>query len=142
MRLARLVLLPILILAAASPALAQEEPKADELKKMYADALSQLKSVQDRRNELSHANEELTARVKDLEAKLAAANGQLDTLKKDVAASAEKTFYLRSHYAAWQGFLQLYPEIVSRWKTYLGTGLTLPKPSTSADDNWPFDFAG
>jgi septal ring factor EnvC (AmiA/AmiB activator) len=141
MRLARSVFLTIL-LTATVPSLAQEDPKADELKKMYDNAMSQLKSVQDRRNELAQANDALNARVKELEAKLATTEAELDTLRKDAAAYAEKTFYLRSHYAAWQGFLQVYPEIVSRWKTYLGSGLTLPKPTQPADDNWPFDMEG
>ena len=76
MRLARLLPLALPLLFAAFPSIgfAQDEPKPDELKKMYADALSQLKSVQDRRNELAQANEALTAKVKDLETKLATTN--------------------------------------------------------------------
>ncbi len=142
MRLARLLPLVFLAILPTTNVRAQDEPKPDELKKMYADALTQLKSVQDRRNELAQANEALTAKVKDLDAKLTTTTEELATLKKDVAAYTEKSFFLRSHYAAWQGFLQSYPELISRWKMYLGTGLIVPKPSPSADDNWPFDMAG
>jgi chromosome segregation ATPase len=141
MRFARLMLLTTFLLTSTT-AMAQEEPKPEELKKMYADALGQLKSVQDRRNELSHANDELRTKLKDLESKLAVANAQLDALKKDAAVYGEKTFFLRAHYAAWQGFLQVYPDVVSRWKHYLGVGLTLLKPVDGADDNWPFNMDG
>lgn len=125
----------------AVPAMAQDEPKPEQLKKMYDEALSQLKSVQDRRNQLSNENEQLAAKVKELETKLAAAETEAAELKRDAAGFAEKTFYLRSHYAAWQGFLQHYPEIVSRWRLFLGSNLAVPRPTSEADA-WPFDMAG
>ncbi len=132
-----LFILPFLV----GPAIAQEEPKPEQLRKMYDEALSQLKSVQDRRNQLSNENEILTEKLKTLEAKMAATQTELDTLKKEAAGYAEKTYYLRAHYAAWQGFLQRYPEIVSRWRLFLGANLSIPRP-TNETDAWPFDMNG
>jgi septal ring factor EnvC (AmiA/AmiB activator) len=148
MRLVRRLVLPLLFATfilhfVTSSAVAQDEPKPDQLKKMYDDAIAQLKNAQDRRNDLAAENEKLAARVKELEGKLSATQGQFDAIKKDAAVYAEKTFYLRSHYAAWQGFLQIYPEILSRWKLYLGTGMVVPKPvEGGANDAWPFDVSG
>ena len=135
----RLILL--IVASLASPALAQDDRKPDQLRKMYDDALAQLKSVQDRRNELSQENEKLTAKLKELEAKVAAAEGELASLKKEAAGAAEQTYFLRAHHAAWQSFMARYPDLVSKWRLYLGNPLLLPQ-STDADEAWPFDMAG
>jgi septal ring factor EnvC (AmiA/AmiB activator) len=125
----------------ATPAFAQDEPKPEQLKKMYDEALSQLKSVQDRRNQLANENEQLAAKVKELEARLATAQAEAAELRKEAAGYAEKTYYLRAHYAAWREFLQRYPEIVSRWRLFLGSNLSTPRP-TNETDAWPFEMAG
>ena len=132
----RLVLISAFL---AAPALAQDEPKANQLKKMYDDALAQLKAVQDRRNELAKENEALAERVKALETQVAAAQSELTTLKLAAAGVAEKTFYLRAHYAAWQGFLERYPDLLAKWRGYLGTSLMVPS-NEDAGDAWPFDL--
>ena len=39
---------------------------------------------------------------------------------------AERTYFLRSHFAAWQGFVGRYPELKARWKHFLETDLLNP----------------
>lgn len=131
----------LILLSIACPALAQDDRKPDQLRKMYDDALAQLKSVQDRRNELSQENEKLTVKLKELEAKLAATDVELVSLKKEAAGVAERTFFLRAHHAAWLSFMERYPDLVSKWRLYLGAPLLVPQ-SADADDAWPFDMAG
>ena len=100
-------------------ALAQDANNPEQLKKLYADALAQLKAAQDRKNELATQNEQLTAKVADLQKQLDAARGEMLELKRQDAENAEKSFYLRSHHAAWQTFVERYPELKARWKHFL-----------------------
>jgi hypothetical protein len=62
----------------------------------------------------------LTAKVADLQKQLAASQDQLQSLKHEVADNADRTYYLRAYHAAWQKFLTRYPEVMARWKLYLG----------------------
>lgn len=102
---------------------AQEAPNPEQLKKMYDDALAQLKAAQDRKNELATQNEQLTAKVAGLQKELDTIRGEVLELKRRDAESAEKTFYLRSHFAAWRGFVERYPGLKARWKRFLETDL-------------------
>src|SRR3954468_16827908 len=99
----------------ATFAFAQDGGSPEQLKKLYDDALAQLKAAQDRKNELAQQNEQLTAKVTDLEKQLDQVRGEVLELRRHDAESAEKTFFLRSHYAAWQGFVENYPELKARW---------------------------
>jgi predicted nuclease with TOPRIM domain len=83
-----------------------------DLRKMYQDALAQLKESQDRKNQLASENTKLTAHVADLEKQLAAA-------KRQTAEYQQQTFFLRAHYASWQVFVQSYPDILERWRQYI-----------------------
>lgn len=102
-----------------TPCLAQEPSNPEQLKKMYGDALAQLKAAQDRKNELASQNEQLTARVAELQKQLDQARGEMLDLKRQDAENAEKSFYLRSHHAVWQSFLERYPDLKLRWKLFL-----------------------
>ena len=145
------------LLGAAGPALAQDEPRGDELKKMYDQALDQLKSAQQRKNQLATDNDRLKGKLAAVQQQLDAANAamgdlhkQLDVangglgdlqrqldganltladLRREASAFAERTYYLRSHYAAWQEFMELQPELASRWNSFLEDG-----PSALPDD--------
>lgn len=99
--------------------LAQDANNPEQLKKLYNDTLAQLKAAQDRKNELATQNEQLAAKVQELQKQLDAARGEMLQLKRQDAESAEKTFYLRSHHAAWQAFVERYPELKARWKRFL-----------------------
>ena len=118
---------------------AQNANDPDQIKKLYADALAQLKAAQDRKNELATQNEQLTAKVADLQKQLDQSRSDMLELKRRDAESAEKSFYLRSHHAAWQTFVERYPELKARWKQFLekdvlATGNELPE---LLDPMWP-----
>jgi predicted nuclease with TOPRIM domain len=99
--------------------LAQDANNPEQLKKLYNDALTQLKAAQDRKNELATQNEQLTAKVGELQKQLDQARSEMLELKRQDADNAEKSFYLRSHHAAWQTFVERYPELKMRWKQFL-----------------------
>jgi predicted nuclease with TOPRIM domain len=119
--------------------LAQDTSNPEQLKKLYGDSLAQLKAAQDRKNELATQNEQLTAKVAELQKQLDQARGEMLELKRQDAENAEKSFYLRSHHAAWQTFIERYPELKVRWKEFLSrdvlaAGNELPK---LVDPEWP-----
>jgi septal ring factor EnvC (AmiA/AmiB activator) len=120
----------------------QDPGSLDQLKRMYDDALGELKAAQDRKNELATENATLAERIKQLEQQLTAANAKVEQYQQEAASAAEKSFFLRSHYAAWKMFLDRYPEMLRKWKLFLGDGLTVPAPSPHANDAWPLDDQG
>jgi predicted nuclease with TOPRIM domain len=123
----------------AGLAVAQDAANPEQLKKLYDDALAQLKAAQDRKNELAQQNEQLTAKVQDLQKQLDQVRGEALELKRHDAESAEKSFFLRSHYAAWQNFVDNYPELKVRWKRFLETDLLAGhvEPPALADPRFP-----
>jgi hypothetical protein len=109
------------------------------LKKLYEDALAQLKAAQDRKNELAKQNEQLTAKAADLQKQLDAAKSEMQELRRRDAENAEKNFNLRSHHAAWQAFVERYPELKARWTRFLerdilAAGNEMPQ---LMDADWP-----
>src|SRR4029079_17013922 len=64
---------------------------------------------------------------------------QLEEARKQAAGYAEQTFYLRSHYAAWQNFVKRYPALRQRWIVFLeGNILEVPYDvSDLVDPSWP-----
>ena len=86
-------------------AFAQDANNPEQVKKLYADALAQLKAAQDRKNELATQNEQLTAKVAELQKQLDQARGDMRDLRRQDAETAETSCYLRSHPAAWQTFV-------------------------------------
>ena len=104
----------------------------------------QLKAAQDRKAELAKENDGLTAKVEELKKQLADAQGQVESLKREIADNDERTFYLRSYHAAWQSFIRRYPEVMARWKLYLGDSI-LSVPQEIPDlinPEWPVPVAG
>jgi len=138
------ILLVAASLATATAAGAQEQPKPDQLKQMYDDALGQLKAAQERKNQLAAENEQLKAKVAELQKQLDAATQKAAALEKDADGYAEKTFYLRSHYAAWEEFLRRYPALRARWKIFLmNDQLTVPIDIPPfVDPEWPLSAQG
>jgi hypothetical protein len=125
--------------AGATMVRAQDADNPEQVKKLYADALAQLKAAQDRKNELATQNEQLTAKVAELQKQLDQSRSEMLELKRQDAENAEKSFYLRSHHAAWQTFIERYPELKARWKQFLekdvlATGNELPE---LLDPMWP-----
>jgi septal ring factor EnvC (AmiA/AmiB activator) len=139
-RLYILALIAASILAMGPRALAEDPPKPDQLKQMYDDTLAQLKSAQERKTQLAAENEQLKAKLADLQKQLNAAQTQADDLEKQNAALAERNFFLRSHYTAWQEFLRYYPRLQIRWQIFLGNdagGYHDAQP-VFVDPEWPW----
>ena len=130
MRLFAGVLAGILMLSGIS--YAADTPTPDQLKKMYDDALVQLKSAQDRKNELAKENEDLKAKTEELTKDLAASQAQVQDLKRDVADNAGRDFYLRAYHAAWENFLHQYPEVLEKWKLFMQSDVAAVSTKTPA----------
>ncbi len=138
----RLFLAGFLIFSIGMAAFGQDEPRPDQLKKMYDDALVQLKQAQDRKNELAADNDKLNAKLNDLQKQLDAAKSKADESAQESAGFAEKTFFLRSHYAAWQDFIRRRPQLEAEWKVFLsGDSLGLGRVQDYIDKDWPLSAA-
>jgi hypothetical protein len=74
--------------------------------------LAQLKSAQDRRNELASENEKLTARIAELEQ-------QLKDAQRREAMFDEQTWFYRAHYNAWKRFLRQQPVLLQKWRLFM-----------------------
>jgi septal ring factor EnvC (AmiA/AmiB activator) len=144
MRAVACVLLATMLLIPVSNLRADEPVKPEQLKKAYDDALVQLKAAQDRKAELAKENESLAAKVDELKKQLATSQTELDAMKREVADNDERTFFLRSYHAAWQNFIRRYPEVMARWKLYLGNSvLTVPDSLPDVlNPEWPLPMAG
>ena len=127
---------------AASPSPTRADDAADQLRAQYDDAVAQLKAAQDRKNELQADNDRLNGRIKELEAAIAAKD---QTTRVTLADSADRTFFLRSHYAAWQSFVADRPDVAAAWRQYLGVAVGAdPAPGSPSsrfdlliDPDWP-----
>ena len=97
------------------------------------------KSAQDRKNELAKENDNLKAKIEELGKQLAAAQTQTQELKREVAETGDKTFYLRSYHAAWQNFLREHPEVMIRWNQFIDSDIrSNPEPMPALiDPAWP-----
>jgi hypothetical protein len=103
----------------------QDQPNVEELTRKYQDALGQLKAAQDRKNELANENDQLKARLAELEK-------QVEESRRHEAECAERTYYLRAHHAAWRQFMTRYPLFAERWRAFLSADL-LALPSRAPD---------
>src|SRR5437588_11801046 len=112
----------VALLTSTGVGLAQDSSNPDELKKSLADALNQLKASQDRKNELATENEKLKA-------KIAEQQKEVDESRRIAADCSQKTWFLRSHYAAWENFLKRYPRLKAQWDLFLEAD-PLSQPST------------
>ena len=114
--------------------LAQEGLSSDQLRRMYDDAVVQLKTAQDRRNELARENEKLRSRLIQLDA----IQKELEKVQREANLTADKTFQARSEHAAFREFLAANPFIRLQWQAFLGNDLP---GVASCDDplgvDWP-----
>jgi Skp family chaperone for outer membrane proteins len=141
----RSVAAAVLVCAGGSvAALGQEAPKYDELKKMYDSSVASLKVAREATNVLAGKNEELTKQVAELQKQLEAVTKDRDELQRQATTYAEKTYNLRSFYAAWQEFLKKYPTLNAKWKLFLDTELLKSgsEAPTLAEPEWPFRVEG
>lgn len=119
------------LLLAPTALMAQEETN-EQLRRMYGDALAQMRTAQDRRNELARENETLRGRIAELEKELQLAKEQITTI-------SDGTFRSRSQYAALDTFLEVNPLIKQQWLGFLQEH-ALPGPDFRGllDSGWPF----
>ncbi len=127
------------LLLSATLAFGQDALKPEQLKKMYDDALAQLKAAQDRKTELAQQNEKLTAQMAEQTKELDRLRAEMVDLKRRDAESAERTFFIRSQNAAWQRFLESQPETKAKWEVYLDNALVNPHAGIPeiVDPEWP-----
>jgi septal ring factor EnvC (AmiA/AmiB activator) len=131
-----------LLLMTANFAFAQDEPKPEQLRKMYDDALAQLKQAQDRKNELAAENDRLNAKMADLQKQMDAAKARVDEVNRAAASYADRTYFLRSQYAAWREFIRRYPKIEAEWRVFLeGDALGPLRLPDVMDAEWPLSDA-
>lgn len=136
--------LSVLLFTPVAVSRADEPVNPQQVKKAYDEALVQLKAAQDRKAELAKENEALAAKVEELKKQLADSQTQVESMKREIADNDDRTFYLRSYHAAWQNFIRRYPEVMARWKLYLGDSL-LSVPQEVPDiinPEWPMQAQG
>jgi cell division protein FtsB len=128
----------IVVLLVGSIALGQDAPQPDQLKKMYDNVLGQLRQAQDRKNELAAENEKLNTKLNDLQKQFDSLKTKNDEANREAAGFAERTFFLRSQYAAWQEFIHHFPKLETRWKLFLvGAPITGGESTALIDADWP-----
>jgi Skp family chaperone for outer membrane proteins len=137
----RWMILCLVVLTAATGARG-DNVKPDDLERMFHDTLIQLKEAQNRKAELATENEKLTARVADLEKQLSTQTAQLDESRRQASALADRTLFLRSHYAAWEQFIAAYPGIKAQWEMFMRTvaWASAPQPGIFMDPEWPISM--
>lgn len=99
--------------------LAQDGLSSDQLRRMYDDAVAQLKTAQDRRNELARENEKLRSRISQLDQ----VEKELQQVQAAANTLADKTFQARSERATFQEFLTANPSICLQWQVFAGRSL-------------------
>jgi len=131
--------LVVLTAVTAAPA---DNVKSDDLERMFHDTLLQLKEAQNRKAELATENEKLAARVADLEKQVQAQSLQLDEMKRQASSMADRTLFLRSHYAAWEAFIAANPALKMQWELFMRTvaWVSSPQPAIFIDPQWPISM--
>jgi septal ring factor EnvC (AmiA/AmiB activator) len=117
------ILVMTVVLVATTTASAQEQPNPEQLKKAYDDALAQLKAAQERKNQLAAENEKLGNQILELQKQVEQSKAENEQLKRIEADHAKNTYFLRSHYAAWQQFVRSQPDLLWRWKIFFEDGV-------------------
>jgi TolA-binding protein len=108
-------------------------PSAEQLQKQLDDANSQLKSAQDRKNELAQENQKLQKQLEDLRARSEQTRQRLETIEN-------RAYYMREHYAAWQLFVEANPALRAMWVAHFNGEGRAPGRAAEllGDGRWPF----
>lgn len=109
---------------AAPPTQAQNND-FDGLKRAYDDTLAQLRSAQDRKNELAIENEKLRAELASLKTQLTTDQQRLAILQSQLDVLMERSYTARSTQAAFSSFLRGNPEARKLWELHFAA--TFPK---------------
>ncbi|MBC8107071.1 MAG: hypothetical protein H7Z14_10815 [Anaerolineae bacterium] len=124
--MAVLAMVGALTWSSGAPILAQDQNNPDILKRDLAEAMSQLKAAQDRKNELANEYEKLKAQTATIQK-------QLEDAQRTLATHAEQTYALRAERAAWNAFIDRDPRLRARWEIYLETPVA---DFLRSNDNW------
>lgn len=127
-----MTLLTCLVLSSAT--LADDQLSSDQLRRMYDDAVAQMRTAQDRRNELARENEQMRAKLEKLER---AAKELADT-QTQLTALADATYRARVESAALSEFMEAHPAVNVQWREFLRKNdIAAPDPAQYIDANWP-----
>jgi regulator of replication initiation timing len=111
---------------------------SEQLRRMYGDAVVQLKTAQDRRNELARENTELAKENEKLRAKIAQLEREVQQAQTATNAIADKTFQARAERAAFQEFLAVNPSIRIQWQIFTEKSLlAAPDSGGLPGADWP-----
>ena len=131
----RRMLAGLLLLAICSPVFGDGDGdvNGDQLKRMYDNAVAQLRAAQDGRNEIAKKNETLTAQIRDLQK-------QVQDAKDEAQSKVEGAYKMRREYGAFQEFLERYPGLNMRWRIFLGTDSKSGSECIldQLNSDWPF----
>jgi septal ring factor EnvC (AmiA/AmiB activator) len=136
----KIICLVVLTAATAAPA---DNVKPDDVDRMFHDTLLQLKEAQNRKAELATENEKLSARVAELEKQVQTESAELNDVKRQVASLADRTLFLRSHYAAWEQFITANPVLKDQWEMFMRTVAWMSAPQSQGifmDPQWPISM--
>ena len=115
-RLLRAVAMLPLILTAA-PASAQPND-LEGLRRAYDDTLAQLRSAQDRKNELAIENEKLRAEISALQTQLTTQQQKAATLQSQLDVLLDRSYSARATQAAFSAFLRANPDARKLWELH------------------------
>jgi uncharacterized phage infection (PIP) family protein YhgE len=109
-----------------------------DLDKLLKETQKQLKEAQDRKAELASANEKLSSHITELEKASKEQAAQIDDLKRQVAAFADRTLFLTTHYNTWKQFIGANPTIKAQWEVFEKiTSVVAPQSAIFMDTEWP-----
>lgn len=135
-----------------------------ELRRMYDDVVAQLKLAQERKLELAAENERLlaerdrlredrdalaaererlVAENRSLQRRLELAEARVAAAESEAAALAERTWQVRSMWAAWGSFLGAHPDVRREWHRFVQWATVDGDTLTWwYDRGWPLEDTG
>ena len=124
----------VLLLAGVAHA---QDVKPDDLKKLLVETRAELKNAQDYKAQLASQVSELV-RVNQIQAE------QINDLKRQAAAFADRTLFLSAQYALWTQFLNLNPAVRVQWAIFEDANAAADAGQSPffMDTNWPLSAKG
>ena len=105
---------------------------------LLKETAQKLQDAQDRKAELAKENAKLTAQIAELTKANKAQAAQIEDLKTQVAAFADKTLFLTTHYTTWKQFIAANPTVKVQWEMFeQATSAFASQSPFFMDPNWP-----